>query len=85
LTLAVVDYSLNKFTYVKGALVRVADGRVTISSPNKTVAAYSVTPTVAVYRANTPMSLTDLQPGTPVLLLLTGPRGRADYIEAMGP
>ncbi len=83
--LAVVMDALGKFNYVKGTLVNVGDGNITVSSASKAVTSYALTPGVAVYKNDKAASVKDLRPNDQVLLLLTGPRGRAGYIEAKGP
>jgi hypothetical protein len=80
---AVMD-SLNKFNYVKGTFVSVSGSDVTVSSLNKAVTSYALTPSVAIYRNGKPAAATDLKPNDQVVMLLTGPRGRAGYIEATG-
>ncbi|HLJ59556.1 MAG TPA: S-layer homology domain-containing protein [bacterium] len=82
--LAAVMDSLNKFNYVKGTFVSVTGSNVTVSSINKTVTSYALTPSVAIYRNGKPAAAGDLKPNDQVVMLLTGPRGRAGYIEATG-
>jgi hypothetical protein len=82
--LAVVMEALGKFNYVKGTLVSIADGSITVSGSAKAVTSYALTPSVAIYRNGKLAAAQDLKPNDQVLLLLTGPRGRAGYIEATG-
>ncbi len=82
---AVVMDALSKFNYVKGALVSIGNGGITVSSATKAVTSFALTPNVAVYRNNKVASSSDLKPNDQVLMLLTGPQGRAGYIEAAGP
>lgn len=82
--LAEVMDSLNKFNYVKGTFVSVSGSNVTVSSINKTVTSYALTPSVAIYRNGKLAAAGDLKPNDQVVMLLTGPRGRAGYIEATG-
>jgi hypothetical protein len=82
--LAAVMDSLNKFNYVKGTFVSVSGSDVTVSGANKTVTSYALTPAAAIYRNGKPAGPTDLKPNDQVVMLLTGPRGRAGYIEATG-
>ncbi len=76
---------LNKFNYVKGTLLNVTTGDITVSSAEKAVTSYALTPNVAVYKNDKAAAPGDLKPTDQVLVLLTGPRGRAGYIEATGP
>jgi hypothetical protein len=82
--LAAVMDSLSKFNYVKGTFVSVTGSNVTVSSINKTVTSYALTPSVAIYRNGKLAAPGDLKPNDQVVMLLTGPRGRAGYIEATG-
>jgi hypothetical protein len=83
--LAAVMDALGKFNYVRGTVVNVAGGDVTVSNGERGVTSYALTPTVAVYKNDQAASPQDLRPNDRVLMLLTGPRGRAGYIEATGP
>ncbi len=83
--LAAVMDALNKFNYVRGALVSVGKGDVAVSGQTRAITSYALTPTVAVYRNGKAVAASDLKPDDKVLLLLTGPQGRAGYIEATGP
>jgi len=83
--LAAVMDALNKFNYVKGTFVSMTGNDVTVSNINKTVTSYALTPTVAIYRNGKVAVPGDLKPNDQMLLLLTGPRGRAGYMEATGP
>jgi hypothetical protein len=82
--LAGVMDGLNKFNYVKGTLVSVTGGNIGVSSANKTVTSYALTPSVAIYRNGKAAAIGDLKANDQVTLLLTGPQGRAGYIEAAG-
>ena len=82
--LAAVMGALNKFNYVKGKLVSIGSSGITVSVDPSAVQSYSLTPQVAVYRNNKVAAPGDLKPNDQVLMLLTGPRGRAGYIEATG-
>ncbi len=83
--LAAVMDALGKFHYVRGVLVHVGNGEITVSNAAKTVTSYALIPRAAVYRNNQAVAPGDLKPNDQVVLLLTGPRGRAGYIEATGP
>lgn len=83
--LAAVMDSLGKFNYVKGSLVSIGNGQISVSGAAQAVTSYALAPTVAVYRNGKPAIPGDLKASDQVLLLLTGPRGRAGYIEAKGP
>lgn len=83
--LAGVMEALNKFNYVRGALVSVGKGDVAVSGTTRSIISYALTPSVAVYRNGKAVPPSDLKPDDRVLLLLTGPQGRAGYIEATGP
>jgi intracellular proteinase inhibitor BsuPI/S-layer family protein len=83
--LAAVMDTLGKFNYVKGSLVSIGNGQVTVSGASQAVTSYALAPTLAVYRNGRPAVTEDLKASDQVLLLLTGPRGRAGYIEAKGP
>jgi hypothetical protein len=48
------------------------------------VQSYALTPSVAIWRNDKAVGPEDLKPDDQVLMLLTGPRGRAGYIEATG-
>jgi hypothetical protein len=82
--IAAVMSALNKFNYVKGKLVRIGSTDITVSVETQAVQSYALTPQVAVYRNNKAVAPSDLKPNDQVLMLLTGPRGRAGYIEATG-
>jgi len=82
--LATVMSALNKFNYVKGKLVSVGSEGITVSIETSAVQSYALTPQVAVYRNDKAVAPSDLKPNDQVLMLLTGPRGRAGYIEATG-
>ncbi len=77
--------ALNKFNYVKGALVSMTAGDITVSIAQQAVTSYALTSNVAVYKNGKSAAPGDLKPNDQVLVLLTGPRGRAGYIEATGP
>jgi hypothetical protein len=81
---AAVMGALNKFNYVKGKLVSVGANGITVGVEQTAVQTYALTPSVAVYRNDKAVSAQDLKPDDQVLMLLTGPRGRAGYIEATG-
>ncbi len=83
--LAVVMDALNRLNYVKGTLVSVGEGDITVNSTSRAVTSYALAPAVAVYRNNQAVAPGDLKANDQVLLLLTGPSGRAGYIEATGP
>ena len=82
--LAAVMGALNRFNYVKGKLVSIGANGITLSVEQTAVQTYALTPSVAVYRNNQAVSPEDLKPDDQVIMLLTGPRGRAGYIEATG-
>jgi len=82
--LASVMGALNKFNYVKGKFVSIAAGTITVSIDNQAVQSYALTPQVAIYRNDKAVAAGDLKPNDQVLMLLTGPQGRAGYIEANG-
>ena len=82
--LAAVMGALNRFNYVKGKLVSIGASGITLSVEQTAVQTYALTPSVAVYRNNQAVSPEDLKPDDQVVMLLTGPRGRAGYIEATG-
>ncbi len=82
--LASVMNALNKFNYVKGKFVSITANDVTVSVDNQAVQSYALTPQVAIYRNDKAAAPGDLKPNDQVLMLLTGPRGRAGYIEATG-
>jgi intracellular proteinase inhibitor BsuPI/S-layer family protein len=81
---AAVMSALNKFNYVKGKLVSIGSNGITLSVEQSAVQSYALTPSVAVYRNDKVADPGDLKPDDEVLMLLTGPRGRAGYIEATG-
>ncbi len=83
--LTVVMDNLNRFNYVKGTLVSISAGDITVSNVAKAVTSYALVPNAAVYKNNKSGAPGDLKPNDTVLLLLTGVRGRAGYIEATGP
>ncbi len=83
--LAVVMDALDRFNYVKGTLVSITPSDITVSNAAKAVTSYALVPNAAVYKNNKSGAPGDLKPNDQVLLLLTGPRGRAGYIEATGP
>ena len=82
--LASVMNALNKFNYVRGKLVSITQNDITVSVEAQAVQSYALTPQVAVYRNERVAAPQDLKPNDQVLMLLTGPRGRAGYIEATG-
>jgi len=82
--LASVMNALNKFNYVRGKLVSITQNDITVSVEAQAVQSYALTPQVAVYRNDRVAGPQDLKPNDQVLMLLTGPRGRAGYIEATG-
>ncbi len=82
--LATVMNALNKFNYVKGKLVSITPNDITVSIEAQAVQSYALTPQVAIYRNDKAVGPGDLKPNDQVLLLLTGPRGRAGYVEATG-
>jgi hypothetical protein len=81
---ASVMNALNKFNYVKGKLVSISSSDITVSIEAQAVQSYALTPQVAIYRNDKSAAAKDLKPNDQVLMLLTGPRGRAGYIEASG-
>ena len=81
---AIMD-AQSRFNYVKGTLASVGQGDITLANDQKAVTSYAMTPQVAVYRNDKPAAASDLKANDQILLLLTGPRGRAGYIEAKGP
>jgi len=81
---AAVMGALNKFNYVKGKLVSIGANGITVGVEQTAVQTYALTPSVAVYRNDKAVSAQDLKPDDQVVMLLTGPRGRAGYIEATG-
>ncbi len=83
--LAVVMDSLNRFNYVKGTLVSISASDITVSNASKAVTSYALVPNAAVYKNDKSGAPGDLKPNDNVLVLLTGVRGRAGYIEATGP
>lgn len=82
--LASVMHALNKFNYVKGKFVSVTATDITVSIDNQAVQTYALAPQVAVYRNDKAVAPKELKANDQVLMLLTGPRGRAGYIEAAG-
>jgi hypothetical protein len=83
--LAAIMEAQGRFNYVKGTLAAVSKSDITVANAQKAVTSYALTPQVAVYRNNKPVPASDLKANDQILLLLTGPRGRAGYIEATGP
>jgi hypothetical protein len=83
--LAAIMDAQSRFNYVKGTLAAIGQGDITVANAQKAVTSYALTPQVAVYRNNQPVPASDLKANDQILLLLTGPRGRAGYIEATGP
>jgi Intracellular proteinase inhibitor/S-layer homology domain len=83
--LAAIMDAQSRFNYVKGTLAAVGKDDITVANAQKAVTSYALAPEVAVYRNNKPVPASDLKENDQVLLLLTGPRGRAGYIEATGP
>ena len=82
--LASVMNALNKFNYVKGKLVSISTSEVTVGIDPQAIQRYALTPQVAIYRNDKAVGPGDLKPNDQVLMLLTGPQGRAGYIEATG-
>jgi hypothetical protein len=82
--LASVIGALNKFNYVKGKFVSITPNDITVSIDNQAVQSYALTPQVAIYRNDKAVAAGELKPNDQLLMLLTGPRGRAGYIEATG-
>jgi hypothetical protein len=82
--LASVMNALNKFNYVKGKFVSITPSDITVSIDNQAVQSYALTPQVAIYRNDKAVAAGELKANDQVLMLLTGPRGRAGYIEATG-
>jgi hypothetical protein len=82
--LANVMNSLNKFNYVKGKFRSITKDDITVEIDNQAVQSYALTPQVAIYRNDKTAGPGELKPNDQVLMLLTGPRGRAGYIEATG-
>jgi len=83
--LAAVMEAQKRFNYVKGTLTAIGKSDITVANAQKAVTSYALTPQVAVYRNDKPVPPGDLKANDQILLLLTGPRGRAGYIEATGP
>jgi len=83
--LAAIMDAQNRFNWVRGTLAAVDKDNITVANPQKAVTSYALTPQVAVYRNDKPVPPADLKANDQILLLLTGPRGRAGYIEATGP
>ena len=81
---AIMD-AQKRFNYVSGTLASITQGDITIANDQKAVTSYALTPKVAIYRNDKPAAAGDLKANDKVLLLLTGPRGRAGYVEATGP
>lgn len=81
---AIMD-AQKRFNYVAGTLASIGQGDITIANDQKAVTSYALTPKVAIYRNDKPAAAGDLKANDKVLLLLTGPRGRAGYVEATGP
>jgi hypothetical protein len=82
--LASVMGALNKLNYVKGKFVSITPNDITVSIDNQAVQSYALTPQVAIYRNDKAVAAGELKPNDQLLMLLTGPRGRAGYIEATG-
>ena len=82
--LAAVMNNLSRFNYVKGKLVSISKSDITVTVETQAIQSYALTPQVAIYRNDKAVAPGDLKPNDQVLLLLTGPRGRAGYIEATG-
>jgi len=82
--LAAVMNSLNRFNYVKGKFVSITQTDITVSIEAQAVQSYALTPQIAIYRNDKVATPGDLKLNDQVLMLLTGPRGRAGYIEATG-
>jgi hypothetical protein len=82
--LASVIGALNKFNYVKGKFVSITPNDITVSIDNQAVQSYALTPQVAIYRNDKAVAAGELKPNDQLVMLLTGPRGRAGYIEATG-
>jgi hypothetical protein len=82
--LASVMNALNKFNYVKGKFRSITKDQITVEIDNQAVQSYALTPQVAIYRNDKVAAPSDLKPNDQVLMLLTGPRGRAGVIEATG-
>ncbi len=83
--LAAVMDVLGRFNYVRGTLVSLGSGQIAVTGPSQAVTSYALAPLVAVYRNAKPAAAEDLKAGDQILLLLTGPRGRAGYVEAKSP
>ena len=83
--LAAIMDAQNRFNWVKGTLAAVGKADISVADAQKAVTSYALTPHVAVYRNSKPAAPADLKTNDQILLLLTGPRGRAGYIEATGP
>jgi Intracellular proteinase inhibitor/S-layer homology domain len=82
--LANVMHALNKFNYVKGKFRSMTKDDISLEVDAQAVQSYALTPQVAIYRNDKAAGPADLKPNDQVLMLLTGPRGRAGYIEATG-
>jgi len=82
--LAGVLTTLKKFTYVSGTFVSITQDEITVSIEAQVTQSYALTPNVAIYRNDQAAAAGDLKPNDKVLMLLTGPKGRAGYIEATG-
>ena len=82
--LANVMHALNKFNYVKGKFRSMTKDDISLEVDAQAVQSYALTPQVAIYRNDKAVGPGDLKPNDQVLMLLTGPRGRAGYIEATG-
>jgi intracellular proteinase inhibitor BsuPI/S-layer family protein len=82
---AAIMEAQSRFNYVKGTLAAIGKSDITVANAQKAVTSYALTPQVAVYRNDKPVPAADLKANDQILLLLTGPRGRAGYIEATGP
>jgi hypothetical protein len=75
----------NRFNYVKGTLASISATEITVANAQQAVTSYALTPHVTVYRNDHAAAPADLKANDRILLLLTGPQGRAGYIEATGP
>jgi hypothetical protein len=83
--LAQIMEAQNRFNYVKGTLSSITASDITVANAQNAVTSYALTPNIAVYRNDKAVAPTDLKANDRILLLLTGPKGRAGYIEATGP
>jgi hypothetical protein len=76
---------LNKFNYVKGSLVSLNGSTIEVSNATKAVVSYALMPAVAIYRNGKAAAASELKANDVITLLLTGPQGRAGYVQATGP